>query len=156
MNSSDTSVSPSGGTAEVRSRVSASERAWRFALDALLLAVAAHSIALGFTLLFLPRWALDLVGWGYTGQLFWPCQAGLFLMILGTAYAFAVRVTPLVWLVIGSKASAVVFLLLSVIWLSPPSVVPLLGIGDGLMGVAVAVAYRQVTKASRAQNAPVG
>jgi len=83
MRSSDASVSASGGTSEAH--LWTSERFWQLVLNALLLAVAAHSIALGFTLLFLPRWALELVGWGYTGQLFWPSQAGLFLMILGTA-----------------------------------------------------------------------
>jgi hypothetical protein len=154
MRSREPSVSLSDSTA--KTRLWTSERVWQLALNALLLVVAAHSIALGFTLLFLPRWALGLVGWGYTGQLFWPCQAGLFLMILGAAYASAVRVRPLVWLVVGSKASAVVFLLLSVVWLEAPSVVPLLGIGDGLMGLAVAVAYRQLTKVSRAERSAGG
>ncbi len=122
-------------------------RYWQIALTLVLLGVAAHSIGLGLTLLFFPRWALKLVGWEYSGQMFWPCQAGLFLVILGTAYGAAVRLPSLIWLVLGSKAAAVTFLLLSVVWLQAPTIVPLLGCGDGLMGLAVAVAFWQVRRA---------
>jgi hypothetical protein len=139
MTDSRTPITLAAETLPVRS--SLRQRFWEVALNLVLLAVAAHSVALGITLLFLPRWALEVVGWDYTGQMFWPSQAGLFLVILGVAYASATRVRPLVWLVIGSKASAVVFLPLSVVLLDAPAIVPVLGCGDALMGIAVAIAY---------------
>jgi len=121
------------------------------ALNLVVLAVAAHSVVLGLCLLCFPTWTLKLVGWQYTGEIFWPSQSGLFLIILGSAYAAAVRWRPLVWLLIGSKACAVVFLLAHVIWLDAPHLAGLLGAGDGLMGLVTAVLFASV---SRAENGP--
>ena len=120
---------------------------WKTVLDLVLLAVAGHSIAVGISLLFIPLWVLNLVRWEYAGQKFWPSQAGLFMLILGAAYAWAIRLRPLVWLVIGSKASACVFLLASVVWLDAPRVVALLACGDGLMGLAVALVLWELRRA---------
>ena len=117
------------------------QRLWQVALNLVVLGIAGHSLALGLSLLFFPRWALQFVGWPYSGPVFWPSQAGLFLVILGVTYAWAVRLRPLLWLVIGSKVSAVVFLLLSVAWLEAPRLVALLGCGDGMMGLAVALLF---------------
>ena len=114
---------------------------WRAILNLVVLAVAAHSIALGTAILFFPVRTLGVVGWGYSGQVFWPSQAGLFLLIMGTAYAAAIRLPALVWLVIGSKASAFAFLLISAMWMDAPRIVALLACGDGLMGLAVAIAF---------------
>jgi len=118
-------------------------------LSAVVLAVAAHSIMLGISLLFCPVWALRLVGWEYAGPVFWPSQAGLFLIVLGVAYAAAIRVRPLVWLVIGSKASAFVFLAASTVWLDAPRVVAVLGCGDGLMGAVTALVFWRLMGAER-------
>lgn len=117
---------------------------WRVTLNLVVLAVAAHSIALGIAFLFFPMRVLGLVRWQYTGPVFWPSQAGLFLLILGSAYAAAIRLRALVWLVIGSKAGALVFLLVSALWVDAPRIVALLAWGDGLMGLAVAVAFWQL------------
>jgi hypothetical protein len=128
---------------------------WRqLALHAVVLAVAAHSIGLGLSLLFFPAWALRLVGWHYTGPVFWPSQAGLFLVILGVAYACALRLRPLVWLIIGSKAGAVLFLGASIAWLQAPRLVALLGSADGLMGLAVALLYWGVVRAESFMPSP--
>ena len=109
-------------------------------LNALLLGVAAHSVVAGAALLVFPLATLGLVRWEYTGPAFWPSQAGLFLILLGIAYAAAVWVRPLIWLVVGSKASAFVFLTVSAGWGYAPRVAAWLGCGDGLMGLAVALA----------------
>jgi hypothetical protein len=116
-------------------------RFWEGALNLLVLVVAGHSASLGLSLLLFPRWALQLVGWPYDGQVFWPSQAGLFLVILGIVYASAIRLRPAIWLLIGSKASAVVFLLVGVVRLGAPQIAALLGVADGLMGLAVALAF---------------
>jgi hypothetical protein len=109
------------------------------ALNLTILGVAAHSVVLGLCLLSFPTWTLRLVGWEYSGEVFWPSQAGLFLIILGVAYGAAIRFRPLVWLLIGSKACALVFLLAHVTWLGAPRLAGLLGVGDGLMGLTIAV-----------------
>jgi len=138
---SDLAPSPllSGRRSKVPARTN--QRLWRLAFTLVLLGVAAHSIVLGLMLLFAPRWSLTFVGWEYTGQLFWPSQAGLFLVLLGVVYAMALRLRPLVWLVVGSKACAVVFLLVGRTWLQAPPISTSLGLADGLMGIAVAVAF---------------
>jgi len=120
------------------------------ALHLTVLAIAVHSLALGLSLLFFPHWALSFVGWPYSGPMFWPSQAGLFLIILGVTYAWAIRLRPLLWLIIGSKFSAVVFLLLSVPFLEAPRLVALLGCGDGAMGLAVALLFWAVRRAEAA------
>ena len=126
------------------------KHSWKTILDLVLLAVAGHSIAVGISLLFIPLWVLNLVRWEYAGQMFWPSQAGLFLIILGVTYAWAIRLRPLLWLIIGSKFSAVVFLLLSVPFLEAPRLVALLGCGDGAMGLAVALLFWAVRRAEAA------
>jgi hypothetical protein len=119
------------------------------ALNLVVLGVAAHSVLLGACLLSFPTWTLKTVGWEYTGEVFWPSQAGLFLLILGSAYAAAVRWRPLVWLLIASKACAVVFLLAHAIWLDAPRLVWLLGAADGLMGLTTAVLLASVRRAEK-------
>src|SRR5512143_2402287 len=109
-------------------------------LDLTILVVAGHSVFAGICMLGFPGWMLKLVGWGYSGEIFWPRQAGLFLLILGVAYGAAVWYRPMVWLLIGSKGSALVFLLSQAWWLGegPRLTVPL-AIIDGTMGLTVFV-----------------
>ena len=123
-------------------------------LNLVILAVAAHSVALGLSLLCFPMWALKLVGWDYSGEVFWPSQAGLFLIILGSAYAAALRWRPLTWLLIGSKACAIVFLTAHVLWLGAPRLAGLLGVGDGLMGLVTAALLVSVERAERTPLPP--
>jgi len=117
------------------------KQSWQFVLNLLVLAVASHSIAGGVLLLFFPLWTLKLVGWNFAGQVFWPSQAGLFLTLLGGVYASAIRLRVIVWFLIVSKACAIVFLLLSVVFLDAPRVVIAMAIVDGLMGLSVALMY---------------
>jgi uncharacterized MnhB-related membrane protein len=123
------------------------KRSWGLALNGLILAVACHSIAGGILLLFFPMWTLRLAGWGYAGEAFWPSQAGLFLALLGSVYALAIRLRALIWFLIASKACAFVFLVLSVVLLKAPKVVLTMAIGDGLMGLCVALAFWKQTRA---------
>lgn len=122
-------------------------RSWDIVLKLLVIAVAAHSIVAGLLLLFFPLWTLRLTGWNYTGPVFWPSQAGLFLTLLGAVYASAIRWRAAVWFVIISKASAVVFLLLSVLCLGAPGVVVTMALGDGFMGLSVALVLWRHTRA---------
>lgn len=117
-----------------------------FALQLLMLGIAAHSIVAGMLLLLWPLWILRLVGWDYAGQVFWPSQAGLFLALLGGVYAAALRFRPLIWFIVVSKASAVVFLSLSVVFLGAPKVVIAMALGDGLMGLSIAIVFWMQTR----------
>jgi len=103
------------------------------------LAVAAHSVTLGVCLLSFPGWTLRLVGWDYSGPIFWPSQAGLFLIILGVAYSAASQSRAMAWLLVGSKGSACVFLMAHALWLDAPRLAILLACVDGSMGLAVAM-----------------
>jgi hypothetical protein len=123
------------------------KQSWQVALKVLVLAVAGHSITAGILLVIFPLWMLKLAGWDYTGQAFWPSQAGLFLMLLGSAYALAIRLRALIWFLIVSKACAFVFLLLSLVWLNAPKVVVAMAVGDGLMGLCVALVFWKQTRA---------
>ncbi len=123
-------------------------------LNLAVLGVAAHSVALGVCLLSFPAWTLRLVGWEYAGPVFWPSQAGLFLIILGAAYGAAVRYRPLLWLLIGSKGCAFIFLMAHALWLDAPRLAVLLGAGDGAMGLTVALLLRWVDQGER--STPTG
>jgi len=125
---------------------------WRL-LRALVLAVAAHSVIIGVALLSFPVWALKVAGWDYTGEVFWPSQAGLFLIILGVAYGAAVRFPPLVWLLIGSKACAFVFLMAHTILLGGARALPSMGAADGLMCLSVSAALWYSRRGARADLA---
>ena len=123
------------------------KQSWQFVLNLLVLAVASHSIAGGVLLLFFPLWTLKLVGWNFAGQVFWPSQAGLFLALLGGVYASAIRLRALIWFLIISKACAIVFLLLSVVFLHAPKAAIAMAIGDGLMGLSVALVLWKTERA---------
>ena len=119
-------------------------------LNLVILGIACHSVALGVAMLSLPMWTLKVVGWTYSGEIFWPSQSGLFLIILGIAYGTAVSFRPLVWLIVGSKGSALVFLLAHALWLDAPPLVYLLGACDGAMGLLVLVLYLHVRAVEQA------
>ena len=121
-------------------------RSRRTVLHLVILGVSVHSVVAGIVMMSAPEWMLRAVGWEYEGELFWPRQAGLFLSILGIAYGGAIRLLPLVWLVIGSKTAAVVFLMAHVLFLDAPGPVFYLAAGDGLMGLAVAIALWNATR----------
>jgi hypothetical protein len=104
----------------------------------IILAVALHSFVLGMLMLLAPRWTLRLAGWPYDGPLFFPAQSGIFLLILGSAYFAAAWFRPFAWLLVGSKAAAVVFLVTcSFLDAAPPQILACAA-ADGLMGAAVA------------------
>jgi len=107
----------------------------------LLAAIALHSIVLGFAMLAAPFWMLSSFGWDAAGTRFFPAQSGLFLLILGIVYAAAVRNRSLVWIVILSKAFAVIFLVGEALGGSCPPVVYVTALIDGLMGSTVALLW---------------
>ena len=111
--------------------------------QAAILLIAAHSVALGLALLVDPLDTLRLAQWPYAGDLFWPSQAGLFLLVLGLVYGATLVHRPLVWLIVLSKAVAFLFLAVHALWLGAPRLALAAGVGDGLMGLVAWVVARR-------------
>ena len=115
--------------------------------------VAAHSMALGAAMLFWPERTMSLFGWDYQGQTFFPSQSGVFLLLLGVAYAIGARQRAFARFLVGSKAVAVVFLIGQYLQGAAPNTVLLAAIGDGVMGIAVATALIWEDRSHRARQA---
>jgi hypothetical protein len=82
-----------------------------------------------------------MAGWEYDGPTFFPAQSGVFLLILGGSYLAAIWHRPFAWLLVASKAAAVVFLLAEYALGNGPTMLLLPAAAlDGLMGLAVAAA----------------
>ncbi|MFQ6133070.1 MAG: hypothetical protein ACE5R4_13600 [Armatimonadota bacterium] len=120
--------------------------------------IGAHSLALGFAMLFWPRHTLELFRWPPVDNLFFPSQSGIFLMILGAAYLAALWHDDLVWLILASKTAAVLFLFGHVVLAGAPVQVMLAGIGDAgfglLMGGLVLMEHRATAIAAAGESAP--
>ncbi|NOX56757.1 MAG: hypothetical protein GXP27_20405 [Planctomycetes bacterium] len=99
--------------------------------------VALHSLLLGAAMLFFPTRTLHAVGWTYDGDVFFPAQAGLFLLILGSAYIAGLWHDGFVWLLVASKVAAVLFLVFEYLLGHAPTVVFFAALLDGLMGLSV-------------------
>lgn len=105
----------------------------------LIVLVAVHSVVLGIALLFMPFTTLRLFGWETGGQIFFPSQSGVFLILLGGAYFAALWHRPFAWLLVVSKGVAVLFLVTHYLLGTGPAVLLAAAFFDGLMGAAVLV-----------------
>jgi hypothetical protein len=99
-----------------------------------------HSLVLGTAMLFSPRIVLGQLGWNSTASEFFPAQSGLFLVILGGVYLAALAHRPFAWVLVGSKAAAVVFLVAETVAGHCPAWMLVVAGLDGTMGVAAAAA----------------
>jgi len=98
--------------------------------------IALHSYAVGFVLLALPAWGLELGGWEVKPPLFFVRQAGIFHFILATGYLSEYFYHRTATLLVFTKTCATVFLLAEAAMDSVPWLVPFSGITDGLMALA--------------------
>ena len=112
-----------------------------------ILLVASHSLILGTALLFAPGKMLAFVQWPVVGDLFFVSQAGIFLIILGFAYLAALWHKVLVWLIVGSKLGAVLFLFGQSFFVEARCHLILSGIGDACLGLLVLVAVMVESRA---------
>jgi len=112
---------------------------WRVCECAVIAAVALHSFVLGVALMFMPLRSLSLLGWDNAGSAFFVSQAGLFLLILSACYMASIWCRPYLWLLLGSKVSAVLFLVGTFIAGLAPPIVLLTAAVDGAMAAAVAI-----------------
>jgi len=109
---------------------------------ALVVLIAVHSLVVGLFLVFATDWGARFGGFPSPVPLFFPRQAGAFHFVVAAIYLVEYLHHRGVGLLVMTKSIAVVFLFLTVLLDSVPWVVPLSGVGDGLMAVAVALLRR--------------
>ena len=112
-----------------------------------IIVVAGHSLILGTALLFAPGEVLAFVQWPPVDDLFFVSQAGIFLVILGFAYLAALWHKVLVWLIVGSKLGAVLFLFGQSFFVEARFHLIIGGIGDAGLGLLVLVAVMVESRA---------
>ncbi len=116
----------------------------------LVVLVALHSVLVGVSLMAAPGWASHFGGWGTVSPLFFPCQAGIFHLVLAAGYLIEYfRYRGVVFLV-TAKAMALIFLTTATVVGGVPWIVPFSGVADGLMGLVVLLVHlRAAADASR-------
>jgi hypothetical protein len=109
----------------------------------LVVLIAIHSLVVGLFLTFATRWGARFGGFPDPVPLFFPRQAGAFHFVVAAIYLVEYFRYRGVGLLVTTKSIAVVFLSLTTA-LDPaaPWLVPLSGVGDGLMAVAVVLLRR--------------
>jgi hypothetical protein len=109
---------------------------------ALVVLIALHSIVVGLVLSFATDWGARFGGFPSPVPLFFPRQAGAFHFVVAAIYLVEYFRYRGVLLLVMTKAIAVAFLFLTAALDAAPWVVPLSGVGDGLMAVAVVLLRR--------------
>jgi hypothetical protein len=104
---------------------------------ALVLLIALHSVVVGLFLTFATDWGSRFGGFPSPLPLFFPRQAGAFHFVVAAIYLVEHVRYRGVALLVMTKSIAVAFLLLVTALDDVPWVVPLSGLGDFLMAVAV-------------------
>jgi len=105
--------------------------------------IALHSVGVGLALLFATEWGGRLGGFEQVAPLFFARQAGAFHLVVACLYVIDYRRGRGVGLLLMTKCFAVVFLFGEALLDTVPWVVPLSGLGDGLMALAVYVVHRR-------------
>lgn len=103
----------------------------------LVLAIALHSLVVGLLLAFATEWGARFAGFAPGGPLFFARQAGAFHFVVAGVYLVEYFRYRGVLLLLLTKAVAVVFLGVSAALPDAAWVVPLSGIGDATMALAV-------------------
>lgn len=117
----------------------------------LILLIGIHSCALGVVMLFAPRFMLQLFGFPEGVPAFFPSQSGVFLLIFGICYLFAMAEPELVKIIVISKAFAVVFLFIHAAFLMAPPAIWAAAFGDTAMLAAMCAALLRHRRLARVQ-----
>lgn len=121
---------PEGRRVVTPDRLAALERA-------LVVLIALHSIVVGLFLTLATDWGARFGGFPSPLPLFFPRQAGAFHFVVAGIYLVEYFHYRGAFLLVMTKSMAVVFLFLTATLDSVPWLVPLSGVGDLLMAVAV-------------------
>lgn len=108
--------------------------------------VAAHSLAVGAMLLFVPAWSIGFGGWSGAAPLFFPRQAGVFHFVAVLGYLLEYARSRTVTFMVVTKTIAFVFLLTMWAMGEPAWSVPFSGLADGAMGVAAVLLHRAAAR----------
>jgi hypothetical protein len=106
--------------------------------------IALHSLIVGAMFILAPQWTMRFAGWQGIEPVFFAYQAGIFHVVLATAYLLEYRLYRGVSVLITAKIIAFVFLITATIIDPIPWAVWTSGILDGLMAVVVWWVHRQV------------
>jgi len=101
---------------------------------------ALHSLILGGAMLLAPDFVLEASGWNDIQPTFFVEQSGIFLVVLGVAYAAGIRHRRFAWFLVATKVAAVAFLLSEFFVRAVPPSIVLAAVLDGLMGLGVGAA----------------
>jgi hypothetical protein len=104
---------------------------------ALVVAIALHSLVVGLLLAFATEWGARFGGFATVSPLFFPRQAGAFHLVVAAVYLVEYFRYRGVLLLVLTKTVAVVFLAVSTALPDATWVVPLSGLGDAAMALAV-------------------
>jgi hypothetical protein len=113
----------------------------------LVVLIALHTYVIGVALLVVPEWALRFGGWQAIPPLFFPRQAGVFHLVLGTGYLLEYVRLRSVTLLVTAKTCAFVFLGGATLLATVPWFVTFAGVVDGLMGLVALAAHLVVDRA---------
>ena len=91
-----------------------------FTVKGLIALIGLHSCILAMMMLFAPGFMLRTFGFPPQDSIFFPSQSGVFLLILGICYLMALVEPAFVKIIVLSKAFAVIFLFVHVVFLNAP------------------------------------
>ena len=111
--------------------------------------VAVHSILMGLALIFQPAILMEWSGFKSGYERFFPAQGGVFHLLMAVAYLLgATDSRKYHFLIVFSvivKAVATVFLIVYCITVEFKWIILVSGIGDGVMGMSIFIAFRRYT-----------
>ena len=105
--------------------------------------IALHSVGVGLALLLVTQWGAQLGGFEVVEPLFFARQAGVFHLVAACVYVIDYRRNRGIGLLVMTKCFAVAFLFGETLLDTVPWVVPVSGLGDGLMGLVVYLVHRR-------------
>jgi hypothetical protein len=115
--------------------------------------VAVHSFLVGLALMFVPASLMPLLGFKIVVEKFFSVQAGVFHLVMVLVYSLAAigleRFRGLILLAILAKFMATIFLFTYYFLIDSVWTVLFSGIGDGLMGIAILLAFLSYHKGEK-------
>lgn len=125
----------------------AGEGPWHRLERLLVIAIAAHSAAIGLAALVATEWGVRFSGFAGAEPLFFPRQVGIFHVVVAVTYLVEHIRWRSVTILLTTKCIAVAFLTV-MLWVDRlPWVVPLSAVGDGAMAAAVIFVRLRVRRA---------
>jgi hypothetical protein len=110
----------------------------------LIVLIALHSFAVGLMFLLAPQWTMRFAGWTGIDPPFFAYQAGIFHVVLATAYLLEYHLHRGVSVLVMAKSVAFVFLITATIIDPIPWAVWTSGLIDGAMAIVVWWVHRSV------------